>query len=83
MTPTPSQRTERLPITQALEQSDDPMSAPNWLLWRTGRSVGRTIYAQLGPESSKRDVLIGLMDTREIADEVVKSHNVNVERGQE
>jgi hypothetical protein len=35
--------------------------------WRVGRSVGRTVYAQIGDEPSKQDVLIGLMDTPELA----------------
>lgn len=36
--------------------------------WRTGRKVGRTIYAQLGDEPSDADALIGVMDTRELAE---------------
>lgn len=36
--------------------------------WRVGRKVGRTIYVQLGEEPSDRDILIGLMDTPEIAE---------------
>jgi hypothetical protein len=43
--------------------------------WRTGRKLGRTIYAQLGPEPSDDDPLIGVMDTRTIADEAVECHN--------
>lgn len=43
--------------------------------WRCGRKVGRTIYAQLGSEPSDDDVLIGMMDSPEIAAEVVDSHN--------
>lgn len=45
------------------------------LPWRTGRRVGRTLYAQLGPEASDADPLIGLMDTPELAAEVVEAHN--------
>lgn len=45
------------------------------LPWRTGRKVGRTIYAQLGPEPSDDDVLIGMMDTPELAAEAVGCHN--------
>ncbi len=46
--------------------------------WRTGRKVGRTIYIQTGPEPSDRDVLIGLMDTADMARTVVDAVNVNV-----
>lgn len=44
-------------------------------VWRTGRSVGRTIYRQAGDEASRRDVLIGLMDTPELAALVVAAVN--------
>lgn len=43
--------------------------------WRTGRKVGRTIYAQLGAEPSDDDPLIGVMDTPEIAGRVVEAVN--------
>lgn len=43
--------------------------------WRTGRKVGRTIYARVGPLAGDRDVLIGMMDTPELAREVVNAHN--------
>ena len=46
------------------------------LRWRTGRKVGRTIYAQSGPEASDEDVLIGMMDTPELAAAAVAAHNV-------
>lgn len=36
--------------------------------WRTGRDVGRTLY-------NGRDELIGLLDERELADEVVRAVN--------
>jgi hypothetical protein len=45
------------------------------LPWRTGRKVGRTIYAVVGPEATDDDVLIGVMDTRELAAEAVRTHN--------
>ena len=44
--------------------------------WRTGRKVGRTIYAQLGPEPSDHDPLIGVMDTGDLADSAVEGHNM-------
>lgn len=45
------------------------------LPWRVGRSVGRTIYAQVDEEPSKADVLVGFMDSRELAARVVEAHN--------
>ena len=44
--------------------------------WRVGRSVGRTVYAVTGPEATKTDVLIGMMDSRALAAEVVDAHNL-------
>jgi hypothetical protein len=44
-------------------------------LWRVGRRVGRTIYAQIGAEPSDDDVLIGVMDTPAIARAAVEGHN--------
>jgi hypothetical protein len=43
--------------------------------WRTGRKVGRTIYAQLGAEPSDEDPLIGVMDTPQLASAAVAEHN--------
>jgi hypothetical protein len=45
------------------------------LRWRTGRKVGRTIYAQPGAEPSDEDLLIGVMDTPALAREAVEAHN--------
>lgn len=42
--------------------------------WRVGRSVGRTIYAAMS-EDMNAHVLIGVMDTPELALEAVHSHN--------
>lgn len=44
--------------------------------WRTGKSIGRTIYA-CPPGSSYRDgeIVIGMMDTPELAAHVVLVHN--------
>jgi hypothetical protein len=41
--------------------------------FRTGRKVGRTIYAQLGPEPSDSDPLVGVMDTPELAARFVQA----------
>lgn len=60
----------------------DPGAAPPDLAdvpWRVGTSVHRTIYA-CPPGSSYRvgEVLIGLMDTAELAREVVEAHNHHI-----
>lgn len=46
--------------------------------WRVGRKVGRTIYAQAGDEPSDDDVLIGVMDTPDLAAIAVLHHNAVV-----
>lgn len=46
--------------------------------WRTGRKVGRTIYAQMGPKPSDDDPLIGVMDSPLLAEDAVKNHNAQV-----
>lgn len=43
--------------------------------WRVGRKVGRTIYAQLGEDPSYDDPLIGMMDTKVLAQIAVAAHN--------
>lgn len=50
-------------------------------MWRTGRKVKRTIYRQVGPEPSDDDVLIGVMDTPELAAEAVDARNARLEGG--
>lgn len=46
--------------------------------YRAGRSVGRTIYA-VQPDGSEQ--LVGVMDTRELAAEVVEAMNGRALRG--
>lgn len=46
--------------------------------WRTGRSVGRTIYAMRSSSPSKSDPLIGVMDTPELARAAVEGHNMRI-----
>jgi hypothetical protein len=43
--------------------------------WRVGRKLGRTVYAGVGPDPSDDDVLIGVMDYRELAEHIVALHN--------
>jgi hypothetical protein len=44
-------------------------------LWRTGRKIGRTIYLMVGEVPSDDDVLIGVMDTPQLARQAVVSVN--------
>jgi hypothetical protein len=44
------------------------------LLWRTG-DLGRTIHAVIGSIPTEHDPLIGCMDTKLLADAVVRDHN--------
>lgn len=55
----------------------DPQDA----LWRVGRKVGRTIYAQVEDEPSDHDALIGVMDTRDLAVAAVDAHNAALMQG--
>lgn len=55
------------------------------VLWRVGTKVGRTIYAVVSDDcddcddpAKLNDVLIGVMDTPELAEEVVIAHNLGV-----
>lgn len=43
--------------------------------WRVGTKLGRTIYRQVGPEPSEQDVLLGMMESAELAGRVVCLHN--------
>lgn len=45
--------------------------------WRVGPTLGRTIYAQKGPEPSKDDEFLGIMETRELAEWVVLILNLS------
>jgi hypothetical protein len=62
-------------ITDALLGTPEAPTVPAWLPWRTERKLGRTIYAQVGYEPSEDDVLIGMMDTAELANEAIVTHN--------
>jgi len=50
------------------------------LIWRVGRKVGRTIYAQLQEIPNDSDPLIGVLDTTELAKEAVQSHNYKINK---
>lgn len=51
--------------------------------YRVGRSLGRTVYRQVGREASKDDVVIGMMDTRLDAMLVVAALNSYQPAGQQ
>lgn len=48
--------------------------------WRVGRSVGRTLYAQAGSAPGPADVLIGCLDTPELARAAAGAHNALLDR---
>lgn len=43
--------------------------------WRVGRTLGRTLYYQLGDEPSKDDHFLGLMENRALAERVAAAVN--------
>lgn len=45
--------------------------------FRAGRKVARTLYHQQGPEPSDSDPIVGLVDTPEIAEEIVTAVNAH------
>lgn len=46
------------------------------LMWRQGRKVGRTLYAMVGVVPTDEDPLIGVMDSRALAEAAVRGHNL-------
>ena len=52
-------------------------AGPNLLSlpWRTGRHLGRTVSAMPGPRASDDDQVLGMMDSRELAEEACEAHN--------
>ncbi len=44
-------------------------------MYRVGRSLGRTVYRQVGDEWSKADVLLGIFDDKVVAARVVELLN--------
>jgi hypothetical protein len=49
------------------------------MFWRTGRKVGRTIYAMLELDPVDYDPLIGVMDTKALAEAAVRAHNAELQ----
>jgi hypothetical protein len=55
-----------------------PLNNPGDRLWRTDFKLGRNIYALLSNNVSRpspQDPLIGVMETSELAENVVDTHN--------
>jgi hypothetical protein len=77
--PDPDYPTPPVQTTYPIQVHRTELSAR--LPWRTGRKVGRTIYAMHHDEPSDQDVLIGMMDSREIAQAAVIGHNLLVVKG--
>ncbi len=65
------------PATHDARNAQDSLAA---LLvpWRVGGSIGRTIYAVFGPDD---DVVIGMMDTAQLAREAAFRHNDALKEG--
>ena len=53
---------------------------PEEQFWRTGRKLGRTVYAVVGLVPSDHDLLIGVMDTKALAAAAVAAHNSQIVR---
>jgi len=54
---------------------------PEKRTWRIGRKVGRTIYALVDDEPTDHDLLIGVMDSKALAEAAVRAHNEALFRG--
>lgn len=48
------------------------------MLWRTGKSLGRTIYAQTS-DSGEDDIYLGMMELPVLAEYVCSLHNERLE----
>jgi hypothetical protein len=55
-----------------------PLNNPDDRLWRTDYRLGRSMYALLSNDVTKpspQDPLVGVMETSELAENVVDTHN--------
>jgi hypothetical protein len=50
--------------------------------WRTGRTLGRTLYARTGGDDFKADTVFGMLDTPELAEAACADHNEALARRQ-
>lgn len=51
--------------------------------FRTGRSIGRTVYRQLAEGDGAPEAVVGMFDTRELAAFAVEAMNAALDRGDE
>jgi hypothetical protein len=58
-------------VIPAIYTEADLLRAP----WRVGRHLGRTLYAVVGDEPSRADIVLGMVDTEAIAAAIVHEHN--------
>ena len=68
--------------TQPVETPSTDSGEASRLPWRTGQKLGRTLYGQLGDEPSDEDPLLGLMETKALAEQVVAAVNDSGEASQ-
>lgn len=68
-----------LEVVQDAEPAPASMRVdPNQYLdhpWRVGRHLGRTVYAQVHVDPTRKDVVLGMLDTPELAQAAVDAHN--------
>lgn len=67
-----------LEIRKGEKQSMAPLRDPEQRLWRTDTKRGRGIYALISNDVAKiseHDPLVGVMESSELAEMVVESHN--------
>lgn len=60
-----------------------PLNNPGERLWRTDLRLGRSVYALLSNDHTKisgQDPLVGVMETSELAQIVVDTHNKALEK---
>lgn len=46
--------------------------------WRVGRRLGRTLYAETGGDNRDADVVLGMVDSAELATHIVTVHNASL-----
>jgi len=72
---------EEIAMRVAAAGVPDSAAAPdlNAFPWRQGRSQGRNLYARTGGDDWKADVMIGQLNTPELAAGAVRAHNAAME----
>lgn len=68
---------------ESIEDKMAPIPNPSERYWRTDFKLGRNIYALLSNDvkkASPHDPLVGVMETSELAENVVDTHNLVIQR---